>query len=252
MNPRRWIGTTLLIVVSTVSLLVIGTVALARGLDDATGEQLAQIVQGAVLYDSWYKVIKVDPPKETHPAYAKTKGKQKGSGTWRCKECHGWDYQGKDGAYSKGSHFSGIAGIRAAAGKSAAAIVTSLKGPDHALGGRIMDADLNAIAAFVLQGQLVVDEVIDRGSKKAKGDAARGARVYTTVCGKCHGVDGKKINFGDEKEPEYVGTVAADNPWETLHKIRFGQPDKEMPALIAFPVQVQVDVLAYAQTLPGK
>jgi thiosulfate dehydrogenase len=96
------------------------------------------------------------------------------------------------------------------------------------------------------------DQVIDRASKKAKGDQAKGSRIFVTVCAKCHGFDGKKINFGDEKEPEYLGTVAAGNPWETLHKIRFGQPGQNMPAMIAFPLEMQVDVLAYAQTLPTK
>ena len=252
MIQRRLSAVTRLVLVFVAPLLIVAGSALAGGLDDATGEQLARIVQGGVLYDSWFKALEVDPPKATHPAYAKTQGKQKGSSTWRCKECHGWDYLGKDGAYKKGSHFSGIIGIRGATAKSAEAIVQSLKGADHQLGGRIKDADLAAIAAFVLAGQLDMDDVIDRGSKKAKGSIASGARIYATVCAKCHGSDGKKINFGDEKEPEYVGTVAADNPWETLHKIRFGQPGKEMPGLVAFPVQVQADVLAYAQTLPGK
>ena len=31
------------------------------------------------------------------------------------------------------------------------------------------------------------------------------------------------MNFKTEEKPEYVGTVAVKNPWEALHKIRFGQ-----------------------------
>ena len=83
-------------------------------------------------------------------------------------------------------------------------------------------------------------------------NAQRGAAFFQTICSVCHGFDGKALNFKDEATPEFIGTVAKDNPWETLHKIRFGQPGQNMPAFIAFPVQVQVDVLAYAQTLPGK
>ncbi|MBI4082936.1 MAG: c-type cytochrome [Candidatus Lambdaproteobacteria bacterium] len=252
MNLRRIGGFIPLTVMLAMPLLMSGTLALARGLDDASGEELAKIIRGGLLYDSWFVELGVAPPKETHPAYAKSKGKGKGAGTWRCKECHGWDYMGKEGAYKKGRRFTGIAGIRGAAGGSAAAVVKSLQGSDHELGGRIPAADLTAIARFVTEAQLSVDEVIDRNSKKARGDLAKGQRIYATVCAKCHGADGKKVNFGDEKAPEYVGTVANENPWETLHKIRFGQPGEEMPSLIAFPVQVQVDVLAYAQTLPAK
>ena len=59
-------------------------------------------------------MIEGDEPKGTHPAYPKA-GKQKDSTTWRCKECHGWDYKGLDGAYAKGSHFSGTKGVRGVA-----------------------------------------------------------------------------------------------------------------------------------------
>ena len=40
------------------------------------------------------------------------------------------------------------------------------------------------------------------------------------------------------------------NPWEIMHKIRFGQPDEEMPALFDFDPQIATDIMAYAATLP--
>ena len=250
---RQRSGRSILVALAlTIPFLAVGALAMAHGVEELSSDPLALVVRGGVLYDKWSAVLAVDGPKSTHPAYAKTKGKQKGASTWRCKECHGWDYLGKDGTYAKGSHFSGIAGIRGASGSSTAAIVQSLKGPDHQLGEHLSDGEMQAIALFVQEGLMDTDQVIDRASKKAKGDKAKGARIFVTVCAKCHGFDGKKINFGDEKEPEYLGTVAAGNPWETLHKIRFGQPGQNMPAMIAFPLEMQVDVLAYAQTLPTK
>ena len=75
---------------------------------------------------------------------------------------------------------------------------------------------------------------------------------FQNVCAVCHGFDGKTINFGDQDEPEFVGTIAADNPWEFLHKARFGQPGVGMVALNVLPIQDLVDILAYAQTLPTK
>lgn len=66
------------------------------------------------------------------------------------------------------------------------------------------------------------------------------------------GFDGKAMNFGDEDEVEVIGTMANDNPWEFMHKARFGQPGVAMVGLVALPIQDVVDILAYAQTLPGK
>ncbi|MDP2935449.1 MAG: hypothetical protein Q8O86_03045, partial [Dehalococcoidia bacterium] len=57
---------------------------------------------------------------------------------------------------------------------------------------------------------------------------------------------------GTEAEPEFVGTIAVDNPWELLHKVRSGQPGAAMPSAIESGWQTQdaVDVLAHAQSLP--
>jgi len=86
----------------------------------------------------------------------------------------------------------------------------------------------------------------------APGNPRRGAQFFQTICAVCHGFDGKAINFHSADDPEYVGTVAADNPWEALHKIRFGQPGVGMIALTALSMGTLVDILSYAQTLPTK
>jgi thiosulfate dehydrogenase len=114
------------------------------------------------------------------------------------------------------------------------------------------DQAVERLARFVSAGQVDVGPYIDRATKKAKGDVNRGAGLYQTVCAVCHGFDGKMINFGTKEQPEFVGTVGQDNPWEMLHKIRYGDPGEAMPALVGLAVQDQVDVLAYTQTLPAK
>jgi thiosulfate dehydrogenase len=224
----------------------------AGDVEGMSGKELAQIAHGGLLYDKWYAVLDVKPPEATHPAYANSEGKREGSGTWRCKECHGWDYMGKDGAYAKGSHFSGIPGIRGGDGGSVSKVASELGAGVHGLGKYASQEDLQAMAAFVVYGQVDMDQYIDRASKKAKGNAAQGEGIYLTICAKCHGADGKKSNFGSKDKPVYMGTVANGNPWETLHKIRMGQPKEDMPGMIAFPIGIQVDVLTYAQTLPEK
>ena len=197
-------------------------------------------------------MIEAEAPKETHPAYPAA-GKKKGSSTWRCKECHGWDYKGKDGAYAKGSHHTGIKGVRGVAGVDPATIRKIIMDDTHRYTEKMMPRSaMEKLALFLSFGQVDMDRYIDRATKKASGNIKRGAQFFQTICANCHGFDGKELNFGDEKNPEYVGTVAQGNPWEALHKIRFGQPGVGMVSLSVLSVQEQVDILSYIQTLPTK
>jgi thiosulfate dehydrogenase len=222
------------------------------GAEDFKETDVFVIARGGLLYDNWYAVLEQDPPTATHPAYPAA-GKKSGAATWRCKECHGWDYKGADGAYGQGSHFTGIPGIRDRADADPAAIAAVIRDDTHGFTAAMIPAKaLDKLALFVTRGQLDMDRHIDPATKKARGSTTRGARLYQTICAVCHGFDGRAIQFSDEAKPEFIGTVAQENPWETLHKIRNGQPGVGMVALGALGVQDQVDILAYAQTLPAE
>ena len=94
----------------------------------SAAEMESSMARGGLLYDKWYKVNGAPEPKKSHPAYpADKKYAKKPGANWRCKECHGWDYMGKDGAYSSGKHHSGIKGVNGAAGKDPKSIVAVLK-----------------------------------------------------------------------------------------------------------------------------
>ncbi len=208
------------------------------------------VARGGQLYDKWWAVLELDPPAETHPAYPAA-GKKKGSTTWRCKECHGWDYKGKDGAYSKGSHKTGIKGVRGVVGKNVGDIHGILMNETHGFDAATMPhSAMEKLALFLSAGQLDTDRYIDRETKIARGNPRRGAQFFQTICAVCHGFDGRDMNFKDEEHPEYVGTVAVNNPWEALHKIRFGQPGVGMVALTVLDTEDLIDILAYTQTLP--
>ena len=209
------------------------------------------IARSGQLYDNWITVMEAAKPKETHPAYPKA-GRKKGVSTRRCKECHGWDYRGKDGAYSKGSHYSGIKGVRAMVGMDVNKIHDIIMNKTHAMNGKISHSAMEKLALFLSKGQVDNDKYIDRKTKALRGNAKRGAAIFQTVCAVCHGYDGKEINFKDPPKAEYVGTVCSKNPWEGLHKIRFGQPGVGMVALTALGIETAVDILAYCQTLPPK
>ena len=219
----------------------------AHGLSDVWA-----VARGGQLYDNWMAVLEADEPENTHPAYPAS-GKKKGATTWRCKECHGWDYRGADGAYSSGSHHTGIKGVRGVIGMAPEKIHEIIMNAKHGFSPSTMPhSAMEKLALFLSRGQIDTDRYIDRASKVARGNPARGAAMFQTICAVCHGFDGKEINFKEPPKAEYVGTVCASNPWEALHKIRFGQPGIGMVALASLEIDRLVDVLAYCQTLPTK
>lgn len=225
----------------------------------AADTELFDIVLGGKIYDNWMNTLdektlnsrQLDKKKflNNHPAYPPT-SRKKSFVTWRCKECHGWDYQGVDGAYRKGAHFTGIKGIYNMMGATPDKIITTIRDKNHKYTKKMIDdTQAKALALFVTRGLLDMNLYIDSASKKVRGEAARGYPFFQTICAVCHGLDGKEINFGSSYEPEFVGTVANHNPWEALHKIRNGHPGTDMVSMRALPIQTQVDILAFIQTL---
>jgi mono/diheme cytochrome c family protein len=233
--------------VALVVALGVGSMMMSAANDAAAEEIQSSIARGGRLYDNWYKEIRKPAPEPTHSAYPAA-GKKKGPDTWRCKECHGWDYRGADGAYSAGAHFSGIIGIKGMAGADPQEITGVLQNSTHGLTelDLLDDRDFRDLANFVGKGQIDMDVYIDRISGKAKGDPTRRRAYYQTICANCHGRDGLKI-----RTIPPLGQVATENPWEALHNMLNGHPDVEMPPLrVLDDTQALVDVLAYMQTFP--
>lgn len=226
-------------------------VAIAAGVGFlAAGMAYAEVDQGSVarggkLYDKWYKVVKAETPTASHPLYpaANEKYAADAANNWRCKECHGWDGLGKDGAYGSGSHATGIKGINGMAGGDPAAVVALLKG-DHGYGDKLAEEDLVDLANYVVYGQVDWSKYIADG--KTTGDAEVGKQVYATVCVGCHGTEGLL-----PKGMPPLGSLAG-NPWELMNKVLNGQPAEVMPALRAVDHQVSADVVAYISTLPAQ
>ncbi|MHA1538141.1 MAG: c-type cytochrome [Alphaproteobacteria bacterium] len=210
------------------------------------------LARGGRLYDNWAAALGKSAPTRSHLLYPRA-GKKTGAASWRCKECHGWDTNGAKGAYAKGSHFTGIKGLRAMRGKKPETIARIIRGPGHGYtAAMIPEAALKRLARFVSAGQIETERYIDYTSGKARGDAARGKAFYRNVCAVCHGFDGRAINFHDEGNPEFVGTIAREAPWELMHKLMNGQPGAAMPAFGVLPRQLLADIVAHAQSLPAK
>ncbi len=212
------------------------------------GESLNySIARGGKLYDKWFKVNSSETPTTANPAYP-SDGKYKGNkaSDWRCKECHGWDYMGQDGAYKEGKHFTGISGILQSGKSGRQQLLSLLQDKNHGYSPDMLNTnDVADLSNFLQHGLLEMDRYIDRATKKVSGNLDNGEALFQTICAECHGLDGK-----EEDQSPPLGKLSNKNPWETLHKILNGQPGEDMVALRALDLQISIDILAYLQTLP--
>ncbi len=217
------------------------------------------ISRGGQLYDNWWKTkVDTDKPKKDHPLW-KTQNSNKRSGyaTYRCKECHGWDYRGKDGAYGKGSHYTGFPGVYETADKmSVKELKETLKGStnkDHDFSRYLNKDDISDLALFLKYGTIDLTELLNTDGSPTRGDMDKGPMFFARNCmTECHGPKGRGINFGTREEPEFVGTIAKKNPWEFIHKVRAGQPGTRMSSGIInqWSTQDIMSLLQYSQSLP--
>ncbi|MHC4909935.1 MAG: c-type cytochrome, partial [Planctomycetota bacterium] len=192
-------------------------------------------LMGGLMWDKWWVAINAPEPTGDHPLYPDD-GPKSGSTTFRCKECHGWDYKGASGAYGKGSsHYTGIAGVFGST-LTPSEMFDLLKndtlpnGHGFANYG-IADNYIEDLVDF-LQKLIIDTDVYIDDDKNFLGDPVQGEAYFTAMgvsCFVCHGANGASINFGSPDDPQWVGTIAVENPWEMLHKIRFGNPGDPMP-----------------------
>lgn len=231
-------------------------IASARGA--SSGLEREALVEGAQLYDNWFAALGAQPPAGNSPLWERqTTNTRSGPDTWRCAECHGWDYKGSEGAYAAGSHYTGFPSVfKLASSLSEEEIVAHLKGakdPAHDFSAYLNEAALKKLALFLKTGLSDDSAFIDRVTLKAKnGSPEHGKTLYEGVCAVCHGADGREIVFRTEGIDEGLGDVANRDPYRFLHRTRFGVAGTEMPVgrELGWSTPDGRDVLAYAQTLP--
>jgi len=211
---------------------------------------LADAVRGGKLYDEWWIVNGAAEPMGEHPLYPMD-GSQFGSTTYRCKECHGWDYEGVAGAYASGSHFTGIPGVLGTSMTPREIFALLKADPTDVPNGHDMgslglsDRDLWDLVKMVREGAIDTSDLIDANGEFL-GSVSFGGFGYSLTCVSCHGSDGKGV--GDTP----IGAVAVSNPWEFVHTVRFGHPGAPMPAsdLLGWSSSLIIDLGAYVATLP--
>ncbi len=225
-------------------------------------EVSSRVARGGALYDKWWAVTGDPAPESDHPLWTsrpdQASNTRTGADTWRCKECHGWDYKGVDGVYGAGSHRTGIGGIFATTRTPQQIFDLVKTGHGYGAAG-LSDEDIQDLTEFVLQGQIDTGKILDQ-DRRFTGDPGRGEALYSfgirsnTSCLHCHGEEGLSIPPDSSEEfEEFPGLLSNENPWEFQHKVRFGHPGSEMPAAFAVGITVQevADVAAYCQLLPA-
>lgn len=237
---------------------------------------LGNLVQGGLLYDKWWEAT--SPPKTTpaskHPLWPSSPESQVPlpPATWRCSQCHGWDYRGADGVYKAGTNYSGIRGIipsdaTAVKFTTVGDVFDFIKtGSNHAFGAVLSDTDIYGLTRFVMSQRELHKankspyHFINETDRSTIGTSiSNGKILFGNTCGAstCHNPDGKKIDFADGApgimEDEFVDTVAQANPWEFMHKVLYGQPGSTMPALVKSATALEgtvskaADILEHAQ-----
>lgn len=231
-----------------------------RGLAFSPTQQVdEQVIRGGQLYDDWTKLVQSPPAAEsTHSIWERqTTNTLSGSDTYRCVICHGWDYQGDDGAFRSGAGYTGFPGIYDAREMRATELEGILRGgadKEHNFSTYLNDADIDALVAFIQNGLVDDNLYIDMVSLKVlNGDLGNGKTLFNEVCAECHGEDGRLIQFRYEGQEIILGKLAVQDPWRFLHRTRFGTaraPEMAIGASLGWTAQDGRDVLLYAQTLP--
>ncbi len=248
-----------LVLLAPVACFVAGCIPVAPPMNgDTTPAEFtaANLNRGGALYDKWWNVAGVAEPTTDHALWATRpdtdSNTRTGPDTWRCKECHGWDYKGVNGAYATGSHRTGIAGVfgTTQSPQEVFDLLTNAEGHAFLTTG-LADTDIWDLAKFVLEGQIDTDDIIDEQGAFI-GVAADGQAPYEAACSACHGTDGLAVPPGGDADFDaFVGVLSNDNPWEYQHKVRYGQPNTAMPPQQGLLTTAQVgDLGAHSQTLP--
>ncbi len=239
----------------------------SNGIPDVC-EVVGDYIRGGRMYDRWWSELSLGEPTTDHPLWAYRPDTQSnsatGSATWRCVECHGWDYRGVDGEYGAGPHRTGFPGIIGYS-STVPALMELLREPPsngggagvpngHDYGSVLTSQQIDDLVAFVTIGAIDTDTYLDPASGVFAGDEVAGETYYHTggtisQCVTCHGSDGAAINFGTPEQPEYLGTAAVYEPLHFFHRARMGFPGTPMLGWLANggANQGAADIGRYAQ-----
>lgn len=263
-SSRRQIKALALLLAILASLMVLGALAPAttRAVAQAAPEPQGAPVdplRGGRLYAAWDLVVGVnanDLPQ--NPFWPQISGSQIPSTlTWRCVNCHGWDYSGSDGTSLSGVYrtmgYPGLFSMTADPLEDIYPYLNGLENPEHDFTPYLAAQDIRDLAAFLSSSLVSPNLIADIGTFQASGTLGNGRTAYSEFCGQCHGLEGERINLGSVQTPIFLGDLAWSNPWRIAHIIRFGHLNAMVPAAASLdlPFSQQIDIVFYTQSLPN-
>lgn len=213
--------------------------------------QLASRLEGAQLYDNWPKINKAEI-SGSHTLFPGV-DPQSAADTWRCVACHGWDYIGSRGNGQDSSQFLriiGVAGNRNTSIDKVYKIITG-RNKEHNFTNYLSEKQLWAVTKFVREGIYNVSQVFTNDGT-ARGNISKGKALYREFCLQCHGEEASGNNVNGEKAGHEIRSVAKSNPAKTMHKILWGDPGTDMPAMLADGnenFEKAINIVAYLQRL---
>lgn len=244
-----------------VLILILGTTITVRGQEPTEGDPL----KGGRLYAAWDIVLGVELPIESHQLWVYEDELTPSS--WRCVNCHDWDYQGKrirvfeeeevDGDLSVGDpvelEYPSLLSMFADSEEDIIKWLDGTNSRDHDFSRYLSPEAMLDLSAFLSAGVIAPNLVADPNSGVVSGSSALGEDLYKQGCRECHGPEGAKINFGTISQPWFLGNVGASNPWRAAHIVRFGHTKGEFDSTgnLGWSFNQQIDLLAYLQILPA-
>lgn len=213
---------------------------------------------GGLLFDNWPVVTGIEPEGEHGLWGVQSTNLATGVATWRCSECHGWDYKGAGGMYATGEHYTGFPGL-----VEFSRVLTQTQVLEFLHGGVdarhdftkwLTDEQMLDLSAFVKTEIINLATYVDYETllPREEIDADRGALLYGRTCAPCHGSGGANVDLGYPDNPLTLSEYSKVSPFATIHKIRFGQPGVSgMPAVIerGWSTNDVIAVLGYVQSL---
>ncbi len=225
---------------------------------------------GGRIYDDFTKQLSI-----TDTAYTNHKD------FFRCKQCHGWDLRGSNGAYinrapnatrpavasndlytfAKASNIKQVfdaikhEGGRAKLGNGTDKSLNASM-PDFSL--ILTDAQIWQITKYLKTEALNTFNLYDinttgyypTGTKTFSnvgkdGSAANGNATFASLCAGCHGANGTQIVL--DGGTAYMGDFMRSSPYEFQHKARCGQSGTSMPTFSANTESTVKDFLKAGQ-----
>jgi len=232
-------GLSLVVVFPALAADALGGLSKKRQLPVAWSESI-----GGQLYSDWPQVMLFRGPFTKHPLWTGSPSAIN-TETWRCVNCHGWDYRGSDGVGGDLGVVSNVPGLRHLVGADRRTVADGIVRGEHGFAGKQLSADaLQFLVDFLIEGQRVVVDLAEK-ARVSGADAQAGRDRYVGACRVCHGSDGGRLNLGSERFPDTLPTLARSKPWKFLHGVRFGHAGV-MPSFVMLDDTEFLNLLAYA------